>query len=187
MMLSAAPCLQCGGPKPAGSQQKFCCGSCRSKHWSAHNREKDQASKEAYRKSHMKEVAAWALARYHADPLRKEKTRAIIHAAKLKTPWIRLLYAVRNRANKRGIPFDLTPEWCAENWTGRCALTGMKFTIFNKRGGDMTFAPSIDKISPKLGYVQSNCRFILYSLNNFKGAATDETIRQIARELLSNE
>lgn len=103
--------------------------------------------------------------------------------AKARQPWSSIFTGVRHRALAKNIPFDLTREWCEARWTGHCELTGIKFALnTTKRDG---FAPSIDKINPNKGYVQSNCRFVLWAFNLFKFTGTDETMYALARVLIA--
>jgi len=82
----------------------------------------------------------------------------------------------------KGLPFDLTLEWAREKYTGRCELTELEFKP--QIGVQCPFSPSIDRIVPELGYVQSNCRFVLSALNSLKQNGTDEDLLLIARALV---
>lgn len=97
-------------------------------------------------------------------------------------PWWRMLHSAKKRAEKRNIPFDLTPEWAKANWTGRCALSNIEFSP-NKRRGGLGYSPSIDKIDASLGYVQTNCRFILHCINSFRGTMSDKEMLSVAKIL----
>ncbi len=103
-------------------------------------------------------------------------------------PWFPLLAGAKQRAAKRKQPFDLTKEWASARWTGRCELTNIEFRGIEARVGNKRFAmsPSIDKIDPKKGYTQDNCRFIVFAVNWFKGEGSDEDMLFIARELVKN-
>lgn len=97
----------------------------------------------------------------------------------------KLMRAAKTRSNKLGIPFDLDRQWVADRWTGKCELTGIEFDLTaNERS---PISPSIDKINPELGYTKSNCRFILWSLNAFKGTMDDDLMYRIATELVANK
>jgi len=163
--LAETECLECKRPLVQTRRtQKFCCFECRNR-WKTRNYYRLH---EAYR---------------HADNGRR---KVQYQQRRLEEPWKPLLDGVRRRAEKRGMPFDLTAEWALARWTGRCELSNIPFAIGMPGGTPFTFHPSIDKIEPKLGYVQSNCRFILWSLNAFKGSTTDEDMYSIAEALLSN-
>lgn len=103
---------------------------------------------------------------------------------KRKVPGLYAMQAAKARAKNRGVPFFLTPEWVAANYTGYCAVTGIEFShagdgIRSRVSGP--FAPSIDRIDPLQGYTQENCRFVIWAFNRFKGADTDEVVFEIAR------
>lgn len=84
----------------------------------------------------------------------------------------------------RNLPFTLTDEWARKRWTGRCELTGIPFVVAGTHG--KFFSPSLDRIDPKKGYVDDNCRFILFAVNTLKGVGTDEDMMLVARELIAN-
>lgn len=92
-----------------------------------------------------------------------------------------LLKGASYRAKSKGLIFDLTDEWARERWTGFCELTGIAFQPSS--GGQGTRSPSLDRISPALGYVQSNCRFILSAVNSLKGSGSDEEMFVIAKAI----
>jgi hypothetical protein len=100
-----------------------------------------------------------------------------------KTPWKDILRSAFRRALEKGLPFDLTPEWAASRWTGQCEVTDIPFTLTNTKSG--FYSPSIDKIEPLKGYVQGNCRFVLFSVNSFKGPGTDEDMLVVARAIMA--
>lgn len=83
------------------------------------------------------------------------------------------------RSKKRGIPFSLSVEWIMERLeAGVCELTGIEFDL----NPDIVFyAPSVDRIVPALGYVESNCRLVLRAVNMFKCDGTDEDMQKVIR------
>lgn len=122
---------------------------------------------------------------YHANkdanrPVRRDKR----YEARLTTPWQKLLSGARERAKRKGIPYDLTNEWAANRWTGNCELTNIPFRLGLLASGPKFFSPSIDRIVPSLGYTQSNCRFILWSVNAMKYNGTDDDVIMLARLIL---
>lgn len=100
-------------------------------------------------------------------------------------PWKGIVRGAMKRAVLKGVPFDVDLlEWAPTVWTGRCALTGIEF----KRGigaGPAAFSPSIDRIKPEIGYVKTNCRFILHGLNALKSTGTDEEMWLIIRAMVA--
>lgn len=100
------------------------------------------------------------------------------NSVRQKTPWMPFFISVKARARKEKLPFDLTVEWAKSVWTGRCALSNVEFELKIKRHPR---SPSIDKIDPKKGYLQSNCRFICLAANRFKNDWSDQEIIEIAK------
>lgn len=96
----------------------------------------------------------------------------------------RLASGARVRAEKKGLSYDLTKEWAEKRWTGRCELTGMKFVVAAKTMSP--YSPSLDRIDPKLGYTQGNCRFILMGVNSLKNTGTDEDVMRIAEAIVGS-
>lgn len=124
---------------------------------------------------------------YHAHKDEKRGERKLKRqATRLDTPWQKLLSSARERAKRKGVPYDLTTEWAQAEWTGRCALTNIPFRLGEQEPGPKFFSPSIDRIVPSLGYVIGNCRFVLWAVNAMKYDGTDADIYVIAEALLSN-
>ena len=95
------------------------------------------------------------------------------------SPWRRCVIGAKQRAKIKNHPFDLTFEWAESRWTGFCELTNIPF-------GPGPFAPSLDRIIPELGYVQTNCRFVLLGINGLKNIGSDDAMYLIAEALLAH-
>lgn len=191
MTQNSRNCLSCGAPLP-DNRPKFCSHK-HAMDW--HNSQQDWRT----RKDRFSRNAARKRA-YEADPeFWRNKTRAWreahpeqskFFAQKQKEgywrkPWVKAIIAAKGRAIKRNIPFDLTYEWGEKRWTGFCELTGIPFSP--RRGASSSiFSPSLDKIIPAKGYVQTNCRFILFGVNNLKHDGTDEEMYMVAKSLISH-
>lgn len=95
--------------------------------------------------------------------------------------------AAKHRAKKAWLPFDLDAyrsEIRARIEAGVCELTGLPFAI----GGDRDWnSPSIDRIEPELGYVYSNVRIILWSLNSAFGYWGEDQFEIVARAWLERK
>jgi hypothetical protein len=92
----------------------------------------------------------------------------------------------RHRAKKIGVPCDLTWEYVRDNWTGKCALTGLPF-VFVEEGRDQhisPYSPSLDRIEPKKGYTIGNVRWVLNAINMFRSNNSDDVMLSIAKALL---
>ena len=90
-----------------------------------------------------------------------------------------LLRSSKQRASDKGFEYNLDFSWARSTWNGHCALTGLPFRCSDKNLGGNPFSPTIDRIDPKRGYVQDNCRFILFSINSFKHTGTDNDLKEI--------
>ena len=99
-----------------------------------------------------------------------------------------MLTWTRTRARRKGIEFDLTSQFLTELLlAGHCAVTGLPFDV--ERSGDgkkgmKPFAPSVDRIDPKLGYVKSNVRIVCYIYNCAKSEFHDEDVMTMASAML---
>jgi len=89
---------------------------------------------------------------------------------------------IRRRSNKLLIPTDIDRDFILQKLTnGKCEITGIKFDIISK-GRPSSRSPSLDRIVPKLGYIKSNVRMILFAMNTFKNEWMDKDIYPIAKE-----
>lgn len=116
-----------------------------------------------------------------ANPARVKRCHDV---CRRKKRWIEMIKTAKDRAAKQGIPFDLTNEWGAQRWTGFCELTGLPFDDQVGKGETSPRSPSIDKIIPALGYVQTNCRFVLIAVNMMKGSGTDADVLAVAQAIV---
>ncbi len=82
-----------------------------------------------------------------------------------------LIRSARNRAKRKGFKFNLNVDWVERKIVeGVCQITGVEFDLKPSKGTQHNyFAPSIDKIDPKKGYVMSNCQVVLWGVNSAKG------------------
>lgn len=104
------------------------------------------------------------------------------YTRRAREPWENLLGKARGRAKEKGLPCNLTKAWLAARWTGRCELTNLPFDVASGRPTPMS--ASVDRIKPELGYVEENCRLVLYCVNSFKSTMSDVQMRKVARRLI---
>lgn len=102
-----------------------------------------------------------------------------------KSIWYSVLINTAARAKRKSLECDLTQEWVLARWTGRCEITGLEFKKGNRRGPSV-YSPSIDRIDQSKGYLQSNCRFILFAINAMRGSGGDSDIGIIARAIVAS-
>jgi hypothetical protein len=152
-----------------------------------------------YRERNREKLRQNAANNYHKnrDSIReKTKSYRLAHpgqdrkyyiSSRKRSPWRFLVLSAKKRAEKIGVPFDLTNEWAQARWTGRCELTNLPFNLeFTGRNGPMHWSPSIDRKIPAVGYVQENCRFVLHCVNSFKSTGTQEEMLYVANALVKN-
>lgn len=139
----------------------------RNQRWRAENPEYSRAYSHVYHAAH----------RATQNEGRIERTRQ----AKEISPWMHCLRARANKAQQKKLPFELSDEWARARWTGRCELTEIPFNTSSAYGN--FFSPSIDRIDASKGYVQDNCRFILFAVNALKGTGTDEDMLRVVSAL----
>lgn len=91
-----------------------------------------------------------------------------------------LVAAARVRARAKGIGFSLTDADVSYLQSvidvGLCQLSGVKFTIGGRRSAT---SPSLDRITPSLGYVSGNVRVICHALNAALGDWGEESLAPI--------
>jgi hypothetical protein len=75
-----------------------------------------------------------------------------------------IIGVIRSRAARRGLDFNLTAEWLADNTPERCPCCD----VVMARGGDRRTSPSVDRINNALGYVTFNCWIICFRCNQIK-------------------
>ena len=98
----------------------------------------------------------------------------------------RMIIAARHRAASLGVPFDLTPSWAlARLADGRCEATGLAMERAER--GRSPFTPSIDRKDPSGGYVQANCRVVVWIYNCAKSDGVDEDVLRMARALCDKD
>ncbi len=138
-------------------------------------RQKDREEYQRNKAAHMERSKAYRAA--HPD-----KRNVEYRNARKRRPWKAALANARNRSAKKKLEFDLTLEWCEQNWTGFCAVTKLPFEFGTQT--HFPFAVSIDRIDSSLGYLQTNCRFVLFAVNSFKGIGTDAQMLAIAQAIV---
>jgi len=87
--------------------------------------------------------------------------------------------SIKSRSKKKNLKFDLTLDWLLNKLKkGICEITGLPFSEKIQRPAHR-YAPSVDRIDPKKGYVKDNCRVVLLMVNHIKRDYTDEEVAQV--------
>ena len=79
---------------------------------------------------------------------------------------ISLLYTARSRAKKSGIKFSITEKDFVP--VTHCPLLGIRLNFSIRKRGTSNNSPTIDRITPKLGYVPGNVWVISGKANRIK-------------------
>ena len=154
--------------------------SCRQDYYQKNKERLKEYSRVYHEKNKEKRLAAaYAYKKLHPEIAQKAHQKA-----RTKRPWERPLANAKNRATKKGFAFDLTREWCERIWQNKCAVSGLLFAFGDR--SHYPFAPSIDRIDSSRGYLQDNCRFVLFAINSLKGTGTDTDMLKIASAIVHN-
>ncbi len=198
MEITSKTCKQCCGPRQP-PRRKFCSQKCAMKwrYWQDPEIARAKARKwreinPAAHKLHVhraKQKNAAAIKEQSAEWRERnrenlrDRAQIFHYQTRAKTPWKHILRSRFRDALKRGIPFELTPEWAAKRWTGCCELSGVPFDLTRTVVG--FYSPSIDRIEPAKGYLPNNCRFVLFSVNGFKSVGNDADVIKVARAIIT--
>ena len=85
----------------------------------------------------------------------------------------------KSECKKKGIPFNLTPEYLSSIWTGICPIYGTPISRAAEGNGSHKSA-HLDRIDPSKGYVIGNVAWISGRANRIKYNATAQELRKIA-------
>jgi hypothetical protein len=96
------------------------------------------------------------------------KKRWFVYQARLK----------KAECKKKGLPYDLTPDYLKSIWTEACPVFGTTFVMFDKTSSQ---SPALDRIIPDLGYVKGNVVYISARANRIKYDATAEELRLVLK------
>lgn len=126
----------------------------------------------------------------------KEKAIARKKALKKNNPqWLRctiMRSGMVERSKKGNLPFDkdvLTNDFLNDrlNKNPNCECCGKNLDMSFKSNGPNNDSPSIDKITPILGYVVSNISILCWRCNNLKRDANSSELLTIANWLREKE
>lgn len=91
-----------------------------------------------------------------------------------------LIAGARTRAKKRKIFFDLDPYVSHVQKridAGFCELSGVRFDL---SPGRSYASPSIDRVTPELGYIYSNIRIVCHAMNVAIGDWGEDAFLRVA-------
>ena len=108
-----------------------------------------------------------------------------------KNRWaIKALGSCRNRAAKKGLPFDMTTDDLLDKETGNLPISCPIFphiVLDYRAGGDQRLWASVDKIVPKLGYVSGNVWVISKAANTWKSNGSNRAERERIVEIMTGK
>ena len=101
-----------------------------------------------------------------------------------------LIRHAKSRARNNNLPFNLTVEWLEGSFVSHCPITlqpidWLKEQVVNGKPGPNS--PSIDKIKPELGYVQSNCAILSHRGNLIKNDGTIDEHRRVVQYMAAQQ
>lgn len=96
--------------------------------------------------------------------------------------------SARNRAEKKGHTFDLTPEWIEEKLlAGKCEATGIPLELAGETLKHFRpWTPSLDRTDCHGGYTKDNVRVVCWMYNQAKGVSSHADVIKMAKALIAN-
>lgn len=96
-----------------------------------------------------------------------------------KAPWFNMYRRARDRATKKGIPFNLTSQYIKSIWpaNNRCPVLDVPLRV--SKGLPSDTSPSLDRIIPKKGYVRGNVIIVCNKANIIKAHASPKEIWRV--------
>lgn len=90
----------------------------------------------------------------------------------------------KDRASKKNLEFNITRD-SVVLWlhAGICQATGLKLNLTFGNEKLNPLGPSLDRINPKLGYVNGNVRMVSWIFNRAKGDGSDDDVWLLAEAL----
>ena len=101
-----------------------------------------------------------------------------------------LLAGAKSRAKIKNLPFDLTLEWLEAMVVSHCPITLQPLDWFKEQVVNARHtpnSPSIDRVIPELGYVQSNCAIISHRGNTIKNSGTIDEHRRVVQYMAAQQ
>ena len=130
----------------------------------------------------------------NCKPCTSVKARGIKLRQKSDPKWYcsRLTTAVKSRARASGLEFNLSPNHLHETLLaqgGLCYYTGMvlDFTVENTdTSSPHREMPSVDKLTPSLGYTEGNVVWCLYYVNRMKCDLSEEEFKELCKQVIKH-
>jgi len=105
-----------------------------------------------------------------------------------------LFWAAQRSAKKHKLPINIDVQWIEKKLNaGVCEVSGIPFELKSLRtgkggiGSQNPFAPSLDCVLQKKGFVKSNVRVVIAMYSMGKRNVSHETFMQLCRALVRKE
>ena len=95
------------------------------------------------------------------------------------------LSRIKKTCKTKNYNFNLDKKWMQENYSKRCAATGLEFDYSALDGAPNPFAPSVDRIDSSRGYTKDNCQVVVWIYNRAKGIDDIEAVYKMACALVN--
>ncbi len=117
------------------------------------------------------------------------KNNSIKYYESIKGRAATLFKGVKDRCGKYNEELDFDIDFIEKLLlNGKCAITNLEFDFKTKGDGRKNpFAPSIDRIDCKIGYIKKNVRLVLWQINLMKGELSDSQLLEMCRRVIENE
>lgn len=138
-------------------------------------RETERKFSRDYNREHKPERRAYRL-QYESDPEVQENIRAHHRIWWKNQNEKKLFYGAKARAKKEGCAFNLEPEDIRIPEV--CPILGVK--LARGEGSVAETSPSLDRITPSLGYIKGNVQIISFKANTIKSNATPDELEKVA-------
>lgn len=105
--------------------------------------------------------------------LKRQQTERY-HTLKKEAPFKHKCLYVKSAAKRKGLSFDLTPEYLENIWTGLCSISKTPIHLYNHRNAEDH--AELDRIDSSKGYTQDNVHWTARKWNRMKGSLTYEDL-----------
>lgn len=102
----------------------------------------------------------------------------IAHTKREKDYFRQYCITKKSECKRKGLKFDLTPEYLESIWTGVCPIFNIPISV-NHKGKGSHFSAHLDRLFPEKGYVKGNVTWISGRANRIKYDATLDELKQI--------
>lgn len=102
----------------------------------------------------------------------------------------KLVAMAKNRSKEKKLPFNIDTQYLVEMWEiqgGKCCISGREFSLDSGKNRVNQDTPSLDRITPSLGYVKGNVRLVTYHTNVALSEFGLEALYQLIADIQNNK